>query len=94
MVEVNSFAALTAPRRTIIDEIGNTVHIEFRGALTVAEVVMPNGIRARGNALHNPADTYNKYFGESLATARATSRVLNKYARWLAKEGFRTQELW
>jgi len=93
MIEVNNYAALTAPRRTIIDEAGNTFQIQHYGALTTVSVTLPNGIRARGNALHNPVDVYNKQFGEALATARASSRALNKYARWLSREGFRLGDI-
>jgi len=93
MIEENPYASNTAPRRTLIVEDGTTYHVEFHGDLTSVEVISPIGLRARGNALLNKDDVYNKQFGEALATARATSRLLHKYARWLAKEGFRTGDI-
>lgn len=79
----------TAPRRTVIDEAGNTLHIEFRGPLTRVEVTLPNGIRAVGNSLLHEDDEYNKEFGESLAIVRASQRVLKKHERWLIREASR-----
>lgn len=92
-VEESNVGAITHPRRTIIDEAGNTFHIEFRGSLTTVHVKLPNGIHAKGNARLYEGDVYNKDFGEALASVRASERALKKYGRWLARQGFRTGQL-
>jgi hypothetical protein len=89
-VALSNVGNMTLPRRTIIDEAGNTFHVEFRGSLTTVTVTLPNGIRARGNARLHEDDVYNKDFGQALATVRASQRALKKYERWLSREGFRT----
>lgn len=92
-VEVSNVGPISHPRRTIIDEAGNTFHVEFRGSLTTVHVMLPNGIRANGNARLYEGDVYSKDFGEHLATVRASERALKKYGKWLAKQGNRTGQL-
>lgn len=93
MVQVANYLINTHPQRTVIDELGNVFHVEFRGSLTTVTLTTPLGIRARGHALHNPTDVYNKEFGEHLAIVRASQRALRKYEKWLSREGFRTANL-
>ena len=88
-VVASNVGPVTHPRRTIIDEIGNTFHIEHHGKLTIVDVTLPNGIHARGNALCDDSDTYNREFGEHLATIRASQRALRKQERWVIREAFR-----
>lgn len=92
-IVASNVGPLTHPRRTLIDELGNTFHIEFRGSITTATVTLPNGLKAKGHARLYEGDIYNKDFGQTLAIVRATQRVLRKYERWLSREGFRTAAL-
>lgn len=87
-VQASNIGPISHPRRTVIDEAGNTFHVEFRGSLTTVNVRLPNGIHARGNARLYEGDIYNKEFGEALATARASERALKKYSKWLARNGY------
>lgn len=92
-VQLSNIGPISAPRRTTIDELGNTFQVEFRGSLTTVTLTLPNGLTARGNARLYEGDVYNKRFGEELATIRATQRVLRKYERWLSREGFRLGDI-
>lgn len=89
MVEETTVGAITGPRRTLIDEDGNTYHVEYRGSLTSVTVTLANGLRAKGHARLWEGDVYNKEFGTTLAISRAVSRVLSKHSRWLSRESNR-----
>lgn len=89
MIEATNVGPITHPRRTLIDEDGNTFHVEYRGSLTSVTVTLANGLKAKGHARLYEGDVYNKEFGTTLAITRAMSRVLNKHVKWLARESNR-----
>lgn len=67
-----------------LDDDLSTV-VTFDGAITSATVYDNDGVYARGNAKHNPADDYSATFGELLAVTRARGRYARKVERNLIR---------
>ena len=70
--------------RTHLYQANNrTISVFFNGGLTTAVMSDNEGNIAKGHALHQPDDAYDRKFGEKLAIVRAYSRYFRKVEKKL-----------